>query len=86
MKLWIGRTPLLLQYNSCNGLKFAILAALFQAAEGSPYEGLSKYVVFPNERAQQSSELKLCKEEAKATLAAFGGPSIAGHTSALLSC
>lgn len=34
MELRIGRAPLLLQYNHCNGLKFAILAALFQAAEG----------------------------------------------------
>lgn len=33
MELWIGRTPLLLQCNNCNGLNFAILAALFQAAE-----------------------------------------------------
>lgn len=86
MELRIGRAPLLLQYNHCNGLKFAILAAFFQAAEGSPHGGLSIYMVCPNERVQQTPEFMLCKKEAKSVLAAFGGPSIAGHSSALLSC
>lgn len=34
----------------------------------------------PKLKSAATPELQLCKKEAKAVLAAFGGPSIAGHT------
>lgn len=66
MRLWISRTPLLLQYSIGNGLKFAVLAALFQAAEGSLDGGMATYVVYLKEERQQTPELILWKKEAKA--------------------
>lgn len=66
--------------------KICYFGCTFSSCRRKPTWGLSIYMLCPNERVQQTPEFMLCKKEAKSVLAAFGGPSIAGHSSALLSC
>lgn len=79
--MWIGRTPLATECNICSGLKFALLAALFQAAEGSPDEGAATSAVRLKARVQQTPALMLWKKGANQGFAAFG---ISSHCCAYL--